>query len=42
METKLIARSRKIIHASMNKVWEALIDPEKIKQYMVGTDGVSD
>jgi uncharacterized protein YndB with AHSA1/START domain len=42
METKLIARSRKIIHASISKVWEALVDPEKIKQYMFGTDVISD
>ncbi len=42
METKYIARSRKIIHAPLKKVWDALVDPEKIKQYMFGTDVISD
>ena len=42
METKFIARSHKVIHAPLKEVWEALVNPEKIKQYMFGTDVISD
>lgn len=42
METKFIARTRKVMHAPLKKVWEALVTPEMIKQYMFGTDVISD
>jgi len=42
METKLIAYSRIIVQAPLEKVWEALVTPEMIKEYMFGTDVVSD
>ena len=42
METKLIARSRKVIQAPLKKVWEALVNPELIKQYMFGINVISD
>ena len=42
METKLIARSRKVIQAPLKKVWDALVDPELIKQYMFGINVISD
>jgi hypothetical protein len=38
----LVAKASTIIDASIAKVWEALTSPEKIKQYMFGTDVVSD
>ena len=30
------------INSNLNKVWEALTNPEKIKLYMCGTDTISD
>lgn len=30
------------LNADVNKVWDALINPEKIKQYLFGTEAVSD
>ena len=38
----LTAHSSIDIDAPVDKVWEALIKPEKIKKYMFGTDVVSD
>lgn len=38
----LVAKASIKINASAAKVWEALINPEKIKQYMFGTEVVSD
>jgi len=38
----LIARTSIHIHASRNKVWEALVDPQAIHQYMFDTNVVSD
>jgi uncharacterized protein YndB with AHSA1/START domain len=38
----LIARAQIKIHASQNRVWEALINPEQIKKYMFDTEVISD
>jgi uncharacterized protein YndB with AHSA1/START domain len=38
----LIARASITINAPIGKVWDALVNPEKIKQYMFGTNAVSD
>lgn len=37
-----LATAEITIHAPVEKVWNALIDPALIKQYMFGTDTVSD
>jgi uncharacterized protein YndB with AHSA1/START domain len=37
----VVNRSTKI-NADKSQVWEALVNPEKIKQYLFGTDTVSD
>jgi uncharacterized protein YndB with AHSA1/START domain len=37
-----IARSSTTIHASPERVWQALVDPAAIKQYMFGTNVTSD
>lgn len=42
METKLVAYSRKIIQAPLNKVWEVLVNPAMIKEYMFGANVISD
>ena len=42
METKLIAQVKTIINAPLEKVWESLINPTMIKEYMFGTTVVSD
>ncbi len=42
MEKELIAKVSTTINASIVKVWEALTKPEIIKQYMFGTNVVSD
>ena len=38
----LIAKSQVTIQASIDKVWDALVNPETIKKYMFGTDVISD
>ena len=38
----LIARQSTTIHAPTAQIWRALITPAMIKQYMFGTDAVSD
>ena len=38
----LIAEASTRIHAPVDRVWEALIDPKQIKQYMFGTTAASD
>jgi uncharacterized protein YndB with AHSA1/START domain len=38
----LIAKASQTIDAPIEKVWEALVSPESIKQYMFGTDATSD
>jgi uncharacterized protein YndB with AHSA1/START domain len=42
MINKLTAKSTITIHASVHKVWRALTDPALIKEYLFGTDTVSD
>lgn len=42
MDKELIARTSVTISAPSEKVWDALVNPEAIKQYMFGTNVVSD
>jgi uncharacterized protein YndB with AHSA1/START domain len=42
MEKNHIAKASVSINAPTEKVWDALIDPQAIKQYMFGTNVVSD
>jgi len=42
MNDNLIAHATKTIDAPIAEVWSALTDPAKIKQYMFGTNVVSD
>jgi uncharacterized protein YndB with AHSA1/START domain len=42
MAKKLEAKSSIVINAPVNKVWKALIDPAQIKEYLFGTNAVSD
>lgn len=42
MNDKLTATAKTTIHAPASKVWEALTKPELIKQYLFGTDVISD
>lgn len=42
MDRKLVAHAAITVNASPAKVWEALVDPHAIKQYMFGTNVVSD
>lgn len=42
MDNNLIARASISINAPSERVWDALVDPEAIKQYMFGTTVVSD
>lgn len=42
MERKLIARAKIEIHAPLAKVWNALVNPEIIREYMFGTHVISD
>jgi uncharacterized protein YndB with AHSA1/START domain len=42
MTDNFTARATTTIHAPASKVWEALTKPELIKQYMFGTDVISD
>ncbi len=42
MDKKLVAKASTTIHAPVAKVWDALINPATIKQYMFGTNVVSD
>ncbi len=42
MNKSLIASASINIHAPREKVWEALVDPKAIKQYMFGTEVISD
>ncbi len=37
-----LASATVTVHASPNKVWQALTDPKLIKQYLFNTDAVSD
>ncbi|HYN44909.1 MAG TPA: SRPBCC domain-containing protein [Candidatus Limnocylindrales bacterium] len=38
----LIARASITVNSPIDNVWDALINPDKIKQYMFGTNAVSD
>jgi uncharacterized protein YndB with AHSA1/START domain len=42
MDNNLIAKASVTINASSEKVWDALVNPEAIKQYMFGTNVVTD
>ena len=42
MTKELKANARTTIHAPASKVWQALTDPALIKQYLFGTDTVTD
>ncbi len=42
MKNTFIAKSTITIHAPVSKVWEALINPDLIKQYLFGTQAISD
>ncbi len=39
---KLVAKQSIEINAPISKVWDALVNPRIIKEYMFGTDAVSD
>jgi uncharacterized protein YndB with AHSA1/START domain len=42
MDKKLIAKASININALLENVWESLVNPEAIKQYMFGTNVVSE
>lgn len=42
MSQPLIVRSNIDIHASAEKVWDALVNPEQTKKYMFGCEALSD
>ncbi len=42
MAQKYTAQANKTIHASPGQVWAALTDPASVKQYMFGSDVVTD
>ncbi len=42
MEKNLIARASVLVNASSARVWEALVSPEAIQQYMFGAQVVTD
>ena len=42
MDTNLIARTSLTVKATNAEVWDALVNPEAIKQYYFGTNAVSD
>lgn len=42
MEKKFTAKATTTIHAPTSKVWQALVNPEIIRQYLFNTDVVSD
>ena len=42
MDNNLIARASIKINATNSKCWDALVNPEAIKQYMFGTNVVTD
>jgi len=42
MDNKLIAKATTTINASASRVWEALINPKLIKQYLFGAEVISD
>ena len=42
MATDLLAKATTTIQAPPSEVWDALVDPEKIREYMFGTNVTSD
>ena len=42
MNRKYTAKATTTIHAPVSKVWQALVNPEIIKQYLFNTDVISD
>jgi uncharacterized protein YndB with AHSA1/START domain len=42
MDKKFVARRTLAINAPIAKVWDALVNPRMIKQYMFGTNAVSE
>jgi uncharacterized protein YndB with AHSA1/START domain len=42
MKSTFIAKAQITINVPIAKVWDALVNPEMIKQYMFGTNAVSD
>ena len=42
MSKQFVAKQSIVIAAPAGKVWDALVNPEMIKQYMFGTNAVSD
>ena len=42
MAKKLVSKSSITINAPVSKVWQALTDPAQIKQYLFGTNTISD
>jgi uncharacterized protein YndB with AHSA1/START domain len=42
MSKGIVATASTTINAPVSRVWDALVDPKKIKQYMFGTDVTSD
>ena len=42
MDTMLSSEASIIVHAPAAKVWEALTNPAMIKQYLFGTEAISD
>ena len=42
MNDKFTAEAKTTIHAPASKVWDAITKPELIKQYLFGTDVISD
>lgn len=42
MNNKNTAKATTTIHAPVSKVWQALVNPEIIKQYLFNTDVISD
>jgi uncharacterized protein YndB with AHSA1/START domain len=42
MNDKFTAQAKMTIHAPASKVWEAITSPELIKQYLFGSDVISD
>ncbi|HSL42334.1 MAG TPA: SRPBCC family protein [Anaerolineales bacterium] len=42
MNDKFIAQATTTIHAPVSKVWQALVNPEIIKQYLFDTDVITD
>jgi uncharacterized protein YndB with AHSA1/START domain len=42
MNNKFTAKAKTTIHAPVSRVWDAITKPELIKQYLFGTDVISD